>query len=99
MGDLPGHPTQEDPLSTTAAPRTQDQIATDIAVTRNRLASTIDTLVYRVQPKTIASRQIASTKALFVTPEGEPITENITKAAAIAAGVVAVVLVIRKLAG
>jgi Protein of unknown function (DUF3618) len=81
-----------------AGPRTPDQISTDIAVTRNRLASTIDTLVYRVQPKTIAERQIAVTKAHFVEPDGTPNTDNITRAAAIAAGVLAVVLVIRKLA-
>lgn len=81
-----------------AGQRTPDQISTEIAVTRNRLAGTIDTLVYRVQPKTIAQRQMDTTKALFVSPEGEPNTENIGKAAAIAAGVVVLILVIRKLA-
>lgn len=85
-------------MSIAAGPRTPDQIATDIAVTRNRLASTIDTLVYRVQPKTIVERQITSTKALFVQPDGTTNTENVTKAAAVAAGVIAVMLVIRKLA-
>jgi Protein of unknown function (DUF3618) len=86
-------------LSLAAAPRSPDEIASDIAVTRNRLAGTIDTLVYRAQPKTIAQRQFATTKALFVTPEGEPIPENIKKAATVAAGVIAVMWVIRKLAG
>lgn len=81
-----------------AGPRTPDQIATDIAVTRNRLAGTIDTLVYRVQPKTIATRQFETTKAKFVNSDGTPNTDNISKAAAVAAGVIAVALVIRKLA-
>lgn len=98
MGDLPCNPIQEDPLSIAAGPRTPDQISTDIAVTRNRLAGTIDTLVYRVQPKTIAQRQISSTKALFVNPDGSTNNDNVSKAAAVAAGVVAVILVIRKLA-
>lgn len=86
-------------MSTVSGERTPDQISSDIAVTRNRLAGTIDTLVYRVQPKTIASRQAESTKALFVNADGSPNRDNITKAAAVAAGLVAVALVIRKLAG
>ena len=85
-------------MSLTAAPRSRDEIASDIAVTRNRLAGTIDTLVYRAQPKTIAKRQFETTKAMFVDSNGEPNTENITRAAAVAAGVIAVILVIRKLA-
>lgn len=86
-------------MSTVSRTRTNDQIASDIAVTRNRLAGTIDTIVYRVQPKTIASRQVESTKALFVNANGSPNRDNINKAAAIAAGVVAVIVLIRKLAG
>ena len=86
-------------MSTVSSPRTNDQIASDIATTRNRLAGTIDTLVYRVQPKTIANRQIASTKALFIDADGAPHRDNIMKAGAIAAGVVAAIVLIRKLAG
>ncbi len=86
-------------MSTVSRTRTNDQISAEIAVTRNRLAGTIDTLVYRVQPKTIASRQFSSTKALFVDPDGSPNRDNISKAAAVAVGVVAVIVVIRKLAG
>ena len=86
-------------MSTVSSPRTNDQIASDIAATRNRLAGTIDTLVYRVQPKTIASRQMASTKALFIDADGSPNRDNIMKAGAIAAGVVAAIVLIRKLAG
>lgn len=86
-------------MSTVSGTRTPDQISSDIAVTRNRLAGTIDTLVYRVQPKTIARRQMSSTKALFVNSDGSPNRDNITKAVAVAAGVVAVVVLIRKLVG
>ncbi len=86
-------------MSTVTDARTPDQISSDIDVTRNRLAGTIDTLVYRVKPKTIASRQLTSTKAQFVNADGTPNRDNIAKAAAVAAGVVAVLLVIRKLAG
>lgn len=86
-------------MSRVSAERTPDQISSDIAVTRNRLAGTIDTLVYRVQPKTIASRQAESAKALFINADGSPNRDNITKAAAVAAGVIAMVVIIRKLAG
>ena len=40
--------------------RTPDEIAAEIAETRNRLAGTIDQLVYRVQPKTIVERKVAA---------------------------------------
>lgn len=86
-------------MSTAPDPRTPDQISSDIDVTRNRLAGTIDTLVYRVHPKTIASRQIATTKGQFVNDDGSPNRDNLAKAAAVAAGVIAAVLLIRKLAG
>ncbi len=85
-------------MSTAAVQRTPEQITSDIDTTRNRLAGTIDTLVYRVHPKTIAQRQMTTTKAHFMAEDGTPKTDNITKAAAIAAGVVTVMLVIRKLA-
>jgi Protein of unknown function (DUF3618) len=85
-------------LSSAVVQRTPDQITSDIAVTRNRLAGTIDTLVYRVHPKTLAQRQMSTTKAYFVAADGTPKTDNITKTAAIAGGVLAVMLVVRKLA-
>ena len=48
--------------------------------TRERLATTIDELLYRAKPKTIVSRQVAEVKAYFVnTATGEPRTENILK--------------------
>lgn len=82
-----------------SAVRTPDEIATDIATTRNQLAATIDQLVYRASPKTIAKRQLETTKAKFVLANGEPNTDMIVKVAGVAAGVVAVIVVIRKLVG
>jgi Protein of unknown function (DUF3618) len=86
-------------LSAAVVQRTPDQIESDIVHTRNRLANTIDTLVYRAHPKTIASRQVATAKAYFMEPDGTPKTDHIAKAAAIAAGVLTVMVVIRKLSG
>ncbi len=82
-----------------SASRTPDEIATEIAETRNRLAGTIDQLVYRVQPKTIIERQLASAKASFVNPDGSLKKDKVLKVAGVALGVVAVVVVLRKIVG
>lgn len=81
------------------ADRTPDQIAADIATTRNRLAGTIDQLVYRAKPKTILERQIASTKASFYDSQGALKKDKIAMIAGVAVGVVAVIVAIRKIAG
>jgi Protein of unknown function (DUF3618) len=81
------------------APRTADEIAAEIAETRNRLAGTIDHLVYRVQPKTIVERKIRSTKASFVNPDGSLRKDKVLKVAGIAVGVVAAIVVLRKIVG
>jgi hypothetical protein len=81
------------------AARTPDEISTEIAETRNRLAGTIDQLVYRVQPKTIVGRQIASVKASFRNEDG---SLNTSKVAMVVGGVVgfaALVVAIRKVVG
>jgi len=72
-------------------------IEAEIEETRERLAVTIDQLLYRSSPKTIASREIASIKAHFVDPAtGQPRTDNILKAVGGVVGVVALFVVIRK---
>jgi len=52
-----------------------DEIEAEIVETRARLASTIDELAVRAQPKEIARRQAESAKARFIaathTPEGD----------------------------
>ena len=65
--------------------------------TRERLATTIDQLIYRAHPKTIVGREISSIKAHFVDPQtGQPRTDNILKAVGAVVGVVATFVVIRK---
>ncbi|MCW2854165.1 MAG: hypothetical protein JWM84_3829 [Nocardioides sp.] len=72
----------------------------EIEATRERLAGTIDQLLYRASPKTIASREVASFKAHFVDPAtGQPRTDNILKVAGGVVGFVALLVVIRKVAG
>lgn len=70
----------------------------DIEQTRERLGSTIDELLYRASPKTIVRREVNSVKAYFVAPDGSPRTENILKVAGGVAGVVALFVLVRKVA-
>jgi hypothetical protein len=97
MQDLRTPTDQEEPVS--AATRTPDQITAEIAETRDRLAATIDQLVYRVQPKTILSRQLASLKAKFVKDDGSLDVATVGKVAGGVVGFVAMVVVVRKVVG
>ncbi|WP_183100636.1 DUF3618 domain-containing protein [Nocardioides pelophilus] len=73
-------------------------IEREIEEARERLAGTIDQLLYRSSPKTIVSREIAQVKAHYVdAATGEPRTDNILKTVGGVVGVVAVIIVIRKL--
>jgi Protein of unknown function (DUF3618) len=74
-----------------------DSLESEIEATRERLADTIDQLLYRSSPKTIARREAASAKAVYVAPDGSPRTDNILKTAGIVVGVVALMVVLRKL--
>jgi len=78
--------------------RAPETIESEIEATRDRLAHTIDQLLYRSSPKTIAKREAASIKGYFVDPETGPRTDNIVKVAAGVGGFIAVMLVIRKVA-
>jgi len=69
----------------------------EIEETRDRLAGTIDQLIYRSSPRTIVSREVAGLKGYFVDPAtGQPRTENILKVAAGVVGTVVVFALIRK---
>lgn len=69
----------------------------DIEETREHLATTIDQLLYRVNPKTIASREVSSIKAHFVDARtGQPRTDNILKTVGVVVGVVTFFVVVRK---
>ena len=73
-------------------------IEREIEETRERLAGTIDQLLYRSSPKTIVSREIAQVKAHYVDAQtGQPRTDNILKAAGAVVGVIAVFVIIRKI--
>lgn len=76
--------------------RAPNSIEAEMEATRARLAGTIDQLVYRASPKTIARREVAGVKAHFVDVQGKVRTGNVFKVAGIAAGVVAMIVVLRK---
>jgi hypothetical protein len=79
---------------------TPSALESEIEQIRVRLAGTIDQLVYRASPKTIASRQLAATKAVYVDPTtGEPRTGNIAKTVGGVVVAVALIVVLRKLSG
>jgi hypothetical protein len=77
--------------------RNLSSIENDIDVTRERLASTIDQLVYRTSPKTIARREVNQVKGYFVAPDGTPRTDNIVKVVGGVVGFIVVLGVIRKI--
>ncbi|HEX5985007.1 MAG TPA: DUF3618 domain-containing protein [Nocardioides sp.] len=74
-----------------------DSLESEIEATRERLADTIDQLVYRASPKTIVRREIATLKAVYVAPDGSPRTDNILKTAGAVVGFVALMATLRKL--
>lgn len=74
-------------------------IEREIEETRERLATTIDQLLYRSHPKTIVSRETAAMKAHFVDVEtGQPRTDNILKVVGGVVGVIVLFAVVRKVA-
>ena len=77
-----------------------DQVSSlenEIEQTRKRLGATIDELVYRASPKTVARREIAAVKAYFMDPSGAPRQDNILKVAGGVVGAVALFVIVRKL--
>ena len=73
-------------------------IESEMEQARVRLAATIDQLVHRASPKTIARREIATVKGFFVDPHGAPRRGNLAKVAGGVAGFVVVFVAIRKIA-
>lgn len=76
--------------------RAPSSIEDEMAATRERLAGTIDQLLHRASPKTIAQREIDTLKAHFVDAQGDPRTDNILKVAGAVAGFLLFVVVARK---
>ncbi|MFI5695641.1 DUF3618 domain-containing protein [Kribbella sp. NPDC051586] len=79
--------------------RTAEQIEADIAATRLRLASTVDELVDRANPKNVALRQVEQARSQVFDEQGQLRTQKIVAVAGAVVGVVGVLLVIRRLVG
>ena len=79
--------------------RTAEQIEADIAATRARLASTVDELVDRASPKNLALRQVEQAKSQVFDEQGQLRTQKLLAVVGALAGVVGVLLVIRRLVG
>jgi Protein of unknown function (DUF3618) len=77
--------------------RSPQDLEYDIEQTRDRLADTLDELLFRIKPKTIIQRQIEDTKAHFVDAEGRVRPEKVAAVAGAALGVVAFFVVVRRL--
>ncbi len=76
---------------------TPSELEREIEETRERLATTIDQLLYRSNPKTIAGRNVAAVKGYYVdAATGQPRTDNILKTVGAVVGTVVVVLALRR---
>lgn len=75
---------------------TPSDIEREIEEARERLAGTIDQLLYRSHPKTIVGREVAQVKAYYVdAATGEPRTDNILKTVGSVVGVLAFFVAVR----
>jgi len=74
-----------------------DELVEEIEQIRMRLATTVDELVDRAHPKSIAARSLANLKGHFVDPQGSPRFENIVPVVAGAAAIVTAIVVVRRL--
>ena len=76
---------------------TPSELEREIAETRERLAGTIDQLLYRSHPKTIVTRETAAIKGYYVDAStGQPRTDNILKTVGVVVGTVVVILALRR---
>ena len=89
--------------------RTPDQIEADMNAIRNRLTGSIEGLIDQVHPnrikqrgvrraKTLASDEVANLKAQVIDPQGNVRTTRVAILGGALAGVITLVVVIRKLA-
>jgi hypothetical protein len=73
-------------------------LESEIDEIRERLAGTIDELVYRARPRTIIGRRVAAIKAVYVDPTtGDLHKPAIAKTAAVVGGVIGAIALIRVL--
>jgi hypothetical protein len=76
------------PTSYAPDDRSPAQIEKDLAATRNRLATTVDSLVDQLHPKRILERRLDGIKERFSKPDG---SLDVAKIAPVAIGVVTAV--------
>ena len=85
---------------TATSSQSVDAIEAEIAATRARLATTIDELAVRAQPKEIARRQAESVKVKVMdathTPEGDLRVERVGAVAAASALILALVILLQR---
>jgi hypothetical protein len=77
--------------------QTPEEIEAEIAATRARLASTVDELVDRAHPRNVAKRQVEQARSQVFDAEGNLRSEKIATVAGAIAGVVVLLLIIRRL--
>jgi DMSO/TMAO reductase YedYZ molybdopterin-dependent catalytic subunit len=79
-----------------APPRSMDEIESDLAETRARLATRIDDLQDYVSPKNVLQRQVDKAKHMFVDEYGGVRPDRVAIAAGVAAAFVGIVVLRRR---
>ncbi|GAA3528209.1 hypothetical protein GCM10022234_26820 [Aeromicrobium panaciterrae] len=74
-----------------------DELVNEIEQIRERLADTVDALIDRANPKTIARRTLADVKGRFIEPDGTPRLAVIAPIAGGIAVVIAAIAFVRRL--
>ena len=74
-----------------------DELVDEIEQIRLRLATTVDELVERAHPRSIARRTLHNVKSHFIDEQGSPRFETIVPVVAGTAAVITVFVVIRRL--
>ena len=74
-----------------------DDLVNEIEQIRDRLADTVDELIDRAHPSTIARRSLASFKGRFIEPDGSPKVGVIAPVVGGTVAVVAAIVVLRRL--
>ena len=72
------------------APRSIEDIESDMAATRERLATTLDELKTAAQPKTIMNRQVEKLKDFYTDDYGAVRTERVAATVAVVVGIIVV---------
>ncbi len=76
---------------------TPEEIEAEIAATRARLASTVDELVDKAHPRNIAKRQVERARSQIFDENGNLRTQKIGSVAGAIAGVLVLLLLVRRL--